>query len=374
MVTKRLENNPVVALLGARQVGKSTLAKLILQRYPNSLYLDLELRSDRAKVENDPEMFFRQNPGRLICLDEIQRLPEIFTTLRSVIDQRGQNAQFLILGSASRDLIQQSSESLAGRISYLEVGPFLLSELAGTLPMEDLWIKGGYPRSVLQMDLEESVSWRQNYIRTFLERDIAQLGFSIPARNLERLWTMLAHQQGQVTNYSSLGKSLGVSHHTIKNYIDILEQTFVLRTLPPFHSNQSRRLIKTPKTYIRDTGLLHSLIGIETINDLLGHPIYGSSFETFILENIIRNFPTWKASYFRDSMGNEIDLILEKGSRRVAIEIKASTAPSLEKGFWNAQQFLKPQETYVIANVEDHYPGPQGILISSPEHFLQNFQ
>lgn len=247
IIEKRLRKNPVVALLGARQVGKSTLAKQIIKKYKDSIYLDLEKRSDRQKIETDTELFLKMNCDKLICLDEIQLLPEIFSSLRSFIDARGNNGQFLILGSASRDLIRQSSETLAGRIAFIEITPFLYSELPENISLNDHWLKGGYPDSVLQSDQEESIEWRSNYIKTFLERDIPQLGFTIPSKILERFWTMLAHNQCQLINFSNLGKSLGVSHHTVKSYIDILEQTFVVKTLKPFSTNLGKRLVKTPK-------------------------------------------------------------------------------------------------------------------------------
>ena len=232
-IKKRLKHNPAIALLGARQVGKSTLAKQILSKYKNSIYLGLEKSSDRQKIALDTEFFLKLNKDKLICLDEIQFLPEVFTNLRSHIDECEENGQFLILGSASRDLIQQSSETLAGRIAYTEVSPFLLPEISHQTTLTEHWLKGGYPRPLLQLDLEESMNWRLDYIKTFLERDIPQLGFSIPALILERFWKILAHSHCQLINLSNLGKALGVSHHTVKSYIDILEQTFVIRTLKP---------------------------------------------------------------------------------------------------------------------------------------------
>lgn len=371
-IEMRLKHNPVVALLGARQVGKSTLAKRIMESYPNSIYLDLEKRSDRNKIENDPELFLSHNKGKLICLDEIQMMPEIFSVLRSHIDENERNAQFLILGSASRDLIQQSSETLAGRIAYIEITPFHFKEIKNDIPIQDHWLKGGYPKSILQNNLDESVNWRNDYIKTFLERDIPQLGFTIPAITLERFWRMLAHTHGQVINYSSLGRSLGVTHHTIKSYVDILEQTFVIKTLEPYSSNEGKRLIKSPKVYIRDTGLLHALLEIENMNSLLGHPVVGHSFEFYVIENIIMNAPKWRYSFYRDSTGNEIDLVLEKGLRKIVIEIKSSTSPKLEKGFWNSTKFLKPDEMWVIAQVDSTYPGPQGVKITNLELFLKD--
>ncbi len=371
---QRLSHNPAVALLGARQVGKSTLAKKLISTVPGALYLDLEKSSDRMKLSAEPELFLNLNRGKLICLDEIQMLPEIFSTLRAFIDSENRNKQFLILGSASRDLIRQSSETLAGRISYIEITPFSRSEIPAYIHQEDHWVKGGYPRAILQKDDDESFAWRWNYIKTFLERDIPQLGFSIPARSLERLWMMLAHSHGQIINYSNIGRSLGVSHHTVKSYIDILEQTYIIRTLMPFSTNFGKRLIKSPKVYIRDTGLLHTLLGIENMNDLLGHPVSGSSFESYVIENITTELSGWKASFYRDSTANEVDLVLERHNRRIAVEIKSSMAPKPEKGFWNAVKFLNPDELWIIGQVDSTYPGPHNSTITNLNNFLSMFR
>jgi hypothetical protein len=369
-VTQKLENNPAVALLGPRQVGKSTLAKEIISKSKDAVYLDLELESDRLKIEKDPELFLKINKGKLICLDEIQFLPNLFITLRGVIDKTNANGQFLILGSASRDLIKQSGETLAGRISYLEITPFLRKEVLD-IDFIDYWVKGGYPRSILAPNIELSFDWRQVYIQSFLERDLPSLGFRVPAITLKRFWTMLAHSQGQVINFAKLASSLDVSGHTIKHYIDILEQTFVIRVLRPFHSNEKKRLIKSPKVYIRDTGLLHSLLRIETINELLGHPVIGSSFETLVIENIVHHFPRYEIYFYRDSSGNEVDLVLIKGMKKIVIEIKASTAPKVGASFWNAVKFLRPDQMWVIAQVDSSYPGKDGLKITNLDLFLK---
>lgn len=367
---KRLENNPAVALLGARQVGKSTLANMIVGQFKKSVYLDLELDSDREKIERDRELFLNANADKLICLDEIQHLPELFKVLRGVIDSKERNAQFLILGSASRDLIKQSSETLAGRIAYLEITPFLRYEVPDTNFFE-YWLRGGYPKSLLANDDETSFAWRNDYIKTFLERDLPSLGFRVPASVLKKFWTMLAHSQGQIMNYAKLGSSLDVSIHAIKNYIHILEETLVIRVLQPYYGNEKKRLVKSPKVYIRDTGILHSLLRIQDINDLLGHPVVGGSFETLVIENIITSFPRWDAYFYRDSTGNEVDLVLEKGLKKIAIEIKSSTAPKIEKGFWNSMKFLKPDEMWCIAQVDTKYPGGDGLWITNLELFLK---
>lgn len=369
-LTEKLENNPAVALLGARQVGKSTLAKQIVANYVNAIYLDLELETDRSKIERDPELFLKINKGKLICLDEIQYLPDLFMTLRGVIDKTGDNAQFLILGSASRDLIKQSGETLAGRISYLEITPFLRNEI-WDFEFVDYWVRGGYPRSLLAKTQELSFDWRIDYIQSFLERDLPMLGFRIPSTTLKRFWTMLAHSQGQIANFSKLASAMDISGHTVKHYIDILEQTFVIRVLKPFYTNEKKRLVKSPKIYIRDTGLLHALLKLESINELLGHPIVGNSFETMVIENILQNFPKYDAYFYRDSSGNEVDLLLVRGLRKIAIEIKASTAPRIGKSFWNSVKFLKPEEMWVIAQVDSTYPGKDGLKITNLDLFLK---
>ena len=353
-VKTRLKHYPAVALLGARQVGKSTIAGMVLEGINKAIHLDLERPADLNKL-TDPEAFFTQFRDHLICLDEIQRVPELFPILRGVIDRKGTNGQFLILGSASRDLIRQSSESLAGRISYIDTTPFTSRE-SHFVDQAVHWLQGGYPRSLLSADDEISFQWREDYIRTFLERDIPQLGFRIPANTIGRFWRMLAHSHGQVLNASKLAGSMGVSSHSIRNYIDLLEQTFMTRTLAPYAGNIKKRLVKAPKIYIRDTGILHALLGIETMEDLFAHPVYGASFEGYVIENIIAGLPRWEASFYRTSNGAEIDLLLTKGTKIVAVEIKASTSPKLSKRFWNSIEAIAPDRTVVIALVEEPYP------------------
>lgn len=370
-VTQRLNNIPAVAILGPRQCGKSTLAKKIIEGFDNALYIDLELPSDINKLR-DPEAFFSLNKGRLICLDEVQRAPELFQVLRGVIDADGRNGRFIILGSASPELIRQSSETLAGRIAYLELTPFLVNEfeaLKGAPALRDIWLRGGYPRSCLSEDAQASFNWRLDFMRTFLERDIPQFGFKIPSRKLERFWQMCAHVHGQLLNSSKLGESLGVSHHTIRSYLDILDHTFILRVLQPYEANLKKRLVKSPKIYIRDSGLLHALLGIETHNDLLGHPVYGASWEGFVLENIIASLPRWRPYFYRTAAGTEIDLILEKGQRRIAIECKASTAPEVGKQFWNGLRELDLQKAWIIAPVRESYTIAPQVTVS-PLHTL----
>lgn len=373
-IEQKLENMPGVVILGPRQCGKSTLAKAIISEIGGAVYLDLERPSDVSKLR-DPEAFFSLNSDKLICLDEIQRVPELFSVLRSVMDENRKNGQFIILGSASPDLIRQSSETLAGRISYFELTPFVLKEVSEDhhlKTLRKLWLRGGFPRSYLASNEKESIEWRLDFIRTFLERDIPQLGFRTPAKTIERFWRICAHLHGQLLNSSKLGESMGVSHHTVRSYIDMLEQSFVLRVLRPYESNLKKRLIKSPKIYIRDSGILHALLGIENHNDLLGHPVYGPSWEGLAIENILSLLTNWKASFYRTSSGSEIDLILEKANKRVAIECKGSTSPNLNQGFWNALSDIKFQEVWVIAPVKEAYPIEKGVMVAPPHQLIDH--
>ena len=366
-VVDSLESYPVVALLGARQVGKSTLAKKISADFQNAVYLDLESPRDTNKLQ-DPEAFFELNKNSLICLDEIQRMPDLFEVLRAVVDKTRQ--RFLVLGSASRDLIRQSSESLAGRIAYLELTPFTLDEIPD-VDSKTHWLRGGYPKSVLAENDDLSFEWRLNYIRTFLERDIPQLGFNIPANTLQRLWQMLAHNQGQTINSAKLGNSLDKSANTVRHYIDILEQTFLLRTLAPYSVNVKKRLVKSPKVYLRDSGLLHTLLDIETMNNLMGHPVYGSSFEGYVIENILVNLPRWKPYFYRTAGGAELDLILTRGSEIIAVEIKASIAPKPSRGFWSSCEDVKATRKYVIGIVGESYPIKNGAIVCGINELIE---
>ncbi len=373
-IERKLENMPGVVILGPRQCGKSTLAKAIISEIGGAVYLDLERPSDVSKLR-DPEAFFSLNSDQLICLDEIQRVPELFPVLRSVIDENRRNGQFIILGSASPDLMKQSSETLAGRISYFELTPFVLKEVSEddhSKALRRLWLRGGFPRSYLAPNEKESFEWRLDFIRTFLERDIPQLGFRTPAKTLERFWRICAHLHGQLLNSSKLGESMGVSHHTVRSYIDMLEQSFVLRVLRPYESNLKKRLIKSPKVYIRDSGILHALLGIGNHNDLLGHPVYGPSWEGLVMENILSLLPNWKASFYRTSSGSEIDLILEKGNKRVAVECKGSTSPNLSQGFWNAVSELKFKEVWVVAPVKEAYPIEKGVMVAPLHQVIEH--
>jgi len=368
-IKSKLKAVPVVAIIGPRQCGKSTLAKIIVQDIPNHIFLDLEKPSHLNRLR-DAEAYLESQREKLICIDEIQNVPEIFPLLRSLVDQNRNNGQYLILGSASPDLLRQSSESLAGRIAYLELTPFLFSEVNGNI--NDFWLRGGFPESYLAENNADSFEWREQFIQTFLQRDIGNLGLQIPPKTLFRLWRMLAHVQGQVLNASKLGASLGTTHHTIRRYIDILEQTFMLRVLLPFESNLKKRLVKSPKIFIRDTGILHALLGLDTMDELYSHPEFGSSWETLIIEQLIGELTRWDSYFYRTASGNEIDLILQKGQRRVAIEAKASRSPKVGKGFKQALNDLDITEAWIAAPVEEIYPYGDGIQVGSPEEILNN--
>ena len=359
---KALSRQAAVALIGPRQVGKTTLALDIAQD-KDSVYLDLETREDRAKLRN-PALFLTKNENSLVILDEIHRMPELFLTLRGLIDQGRRkglsSGRFLILGSASIDLLRQSGETLAGRIEYIDMAALNILETGSEdeLNLDDLWVRGGFPDSYLAKTDEDSYAWRRNFIRTYLERDVPQFGPRIPSETLERLWIMLAHSQGQLLNASSLAKSLSISAPTVSSYIDLLSDLLLVRRLPPLHANTKKRLVKSPKVYVRDSGLVHALLGIGDYNQLSGHPVFGSSWEGFVIENLLSVSPDrTKASFYRTSAGAEMDLILElPGSRKWTVEVKSGLEPKLQKGFHNALEDIKPDRSFVVYAGSDRYP------------------
>lgn len=353
---------PAVALLGPRQVGKTTLARLLARDMglKGADYLDLEDPEDLAKLEDAGE-FLRNRKGGLLVIDEVQRAPGLFRVLRGVIDERvldGKPAgHFLLLGSASVDLLRQSSESLAGRIAYLELAPLDILEIPEGKE-QDLWIRGGFPRSVLAENDAGSVTWRENFIKTYLERDIPLLGPRVPAETLRRFWTMLAHNQGCLLNAAHLARSLAVDGKTVASYLDLMVDLLLVRRLPPYHANVQKRLVKSPKTYVRDSGLVHTLLLLDNYDQVLGHPICGMSWEGHVIENLLRAAPErTQASFYRTSGGAEIDLVLElPGSRLWAIEIKRSRAPKIERGFRQAIEDIEPEQAFVVYTGEETYP------------------
>jgi predicted AAA+ superfamily ATPase len=357
-LVEALESTPAVALLGPRQVGKTTLAHEIGDGRP-SIYLDLESSADRAKL-SDPEAYLAAHEDELVILDEVHRAPELFQQLRGLIDRgrrRGKAAgRFLLLGSASVDLLQQSGETLAGRIAYLDLGPFdALEAPAGSLDM--LWARGGFPSSFLATSDAASYRWRQNFIRTYLEREIPQFGPGLPAETLRRLWTMLAHNQSELLNAANLARALSVDGKTVARYLDLLVDLLLVRRLPPWHRNEGKRLVRSPKIYVRDSGIVHALLRLASLEDVLGHPVAGGSWEGVAIESILAAAPDGSdASFYRTSAGAEVDLVLElPGDQRWAIEIKRSSAPKLERGFYHACQDLKPQRRFVIYNGNERY-------------------
>lgn len=381
-IIELLEEFPAVSILGPRQVGKTTLAEEIaLSLSPEPIYLDLESPIDQAKL-NDPEAYFELHKGKLIILDEIQRVPELFAILRGVIDRRRRQgfrtAQFLILGSASLDLLKQSSESLAGRIAYKELTGLTALEVNSLSQnsIDMLWLKGGFPDSFLAKTESASFRWRQNFISTYLERDIPQLGTRIPAVTLRRLWTMLAHHHGGQLNTAQLGASLGITIPTVKRYIELLEDLFLVRTILPWSGNVGKRLVKTPKVYIRDSGLTHALLNLITQDDLLGHPIVGASWEGFVIENIISCLPQGLTFWFyRTSAGAEIDLVIEiNNQERYAIEIKRSLAPTVSKGFYLGCEDIKATKRYVVYPGKESYPSTEGVKTISLIDLMKELQ
>ena len=363
---------PIIAILGPRQCGKSTLVKQLFFPEENSIYLDLQNLEDLNKL-NDPRLFFKSNAQKIICLDEIQLIPELFSVLRSVVDEDRQNGRFILLGSASRELVQQSSESLAGRIGYLSLTPFQIGELP-TIDQQTCWNRGGFPDSVLAENDEFSMIWRENFIKTYVERDLPQLGFQIPALQLRRFLIMCAHNQGQILNLSKLGSSMGLTHPTIRKYIDIFEQTFIVRSLPPFEINVKKRLVKSPKIYLRDSGLLHQLLGIKNMDALFGHPVFGSSWEGFVIEQILSVIDV-PAYFYRTATGDEMDLVLDIHGKIIAIECKASAAPQVTKGFYNAIEVLKPVKTFVVAPIEtEMYALQDDIFVASLKEAIFEIQ
>jgi len=361
IVLNALGYQAAVALIGPRQVGKTTLAHEIAKE-SSALYLDLESREDREKL-SDPALFLGRYEDRLVILDEIHRVPELFQDLRGLIDQgrrRGKRAgRFLILGSASIDLLRQSGESLAGRIAYIHMGPFDVREVpddADTLIR--LWVRGGYPDSYLAADDDQSFRLRRDFIRTYLERDVALFGPRLPAETLERLWTMLAHAQSGMLNASKLAAALGASAQSVNRYIDLLADLLLVRRLLPFHGNIKKRLVKSPKIYIRDSGLMHALLGIVDFNALSGHPIAGGSWEGFVIENILACAPDrTRASFYRTSAGAEVDLVLELPDGDVwAIEIKRGLTPRPDRGFHHAREDLIPRRSFVVYPGDQRYP------------------
>jgi len=368
-IAQLLEEAPAVGLLGPRQVGKTTLAFEIAKSFsPEPVYLDLENPADQTKL-SEPESYFELHKCKLVILDEIQRTPGLFNILRGVIDQRRREnyrtGQFLILGSASLDLLKQSSETLAGRIAYKELSGLTALEI-GYHDQDRLWLRGGFPDSYQAQHDEASFRWRLNFINTYLERDVPQFGPRIPAVTLRRLWMMLAHNQGEQINVAKISASLDLAAPTAKRYIELLEDLLLIRTLRPWSGNIGKRLVKAPKIYIRDSGLTHALLNLATLNDVLGHPVAGSSWEGFVIENLSNSLPVGATLWFyRTSAGAEVDLIIELGIRKYAIEIKRSASPVVSKGFYSGCEDIKATHRYIIYPGKERFPVSKEIVALS---------
>ena len=364
-ILKKLEQFPVVALLGCRQVGKTTLALEVSEKFKKeTVYLDLQRTRDKSRLEQ-PELFLEKQEGKLLILDEIHLVPELFPVLRGMIDRRRRkgerNGHFLILGSASPELLKQSSESLAGRIAYLELDPFNVREAKESKVkdyLDQLWVRGGFPDSFLAESDGASLEWRENFIRTYLKHDLPELSRNLPAELVYRLWRMLALDQGNALDLTKLSGNLSISTTTVRNYLDTLSDLFLVRQLRPWHGNTKKRMVKTPKVYVRDSGILHALAGIKDYDDLISHPLYGKSWKGFVIEQILQRMPNRiEATFYGTSAGAEIDLILEIPNKGIyAIEIKRTITPKISKGFRLGCEEIKPDKRFYVIPTKDSYP------------------
>jgi predicted AAA+ superfamily ATPase len=363
LVRERLSQFPAVGLLGPRQVGKTTLAQTIAAAR-DSVYLDLESPVDRERL-SDPVFYLSGHENKLVILDEVQRMPELFSALRGLIDagrRHGRTSgRFLLLGSASADLLRQS-ETLAGRIAYIEMSPLDVLETPDDRRY-DLWVRGGFPESFLSGDASHSLIWRQAFIRTYLERDVPQLGPRIPATTLHRFWTMLAHVQAGLFNAAQLARGLAVDGKTVARYLDLMADLMLVRRLQPFQTNLGKRLVKSPKVFVRDSGIVHALLNIADEESLLGHPVAGASWEGFVMENLVAAAPLRSVPlFYRTAAGAEIDLLLEiPGHGLWAIDIKRGLAARPEKGFYNACEDVKPDKRFIVNSGTDRYPVSEGV-------------
>ena len=372
-VRERLFAMPAVVLLGPRQVGKTTLARKIAASWPGTaLYLDMERPADRLRLD-DADSYLRAQQGKLVVIDEIHRVPHLFEILRGIVDDWRaaglRHGHFLLLGSASLDLMQQASETLAGRVAYIDIPPITAIDLRhsaiAALHHDTLWLRGGFPDSLLADSDATSLNWRRDFIRSYLERDVPMFAPRLPAVSIGRLWTMLAHSQGEMLAQSRLAQALGVSSPAVARYIDLLVQLQLVRLLPPWHSNAGKRLVKTPKTYVRDSGLVHALLELQDLDHVLGHPVAGASWEGFVIENLLRVAgDRAQAAFYRTAAGAEMDLVLDwPGGETWAIEIKRGPTAALGRGFHAARADLAPARTLVVAAGEDHYTRSDGVEV-----------
>ena len=355
--------SPAVAILGPRQIGKTTLARALLETHPNALYLDLESPQDRAALGDGP-LFLQAHADRLIILDEVQNTPELFSVLRGEIDRVRRPGRFVLLGSASFELLRQS-QSLAGRLSLIDMFPLLIDEVGSDLStLQSLWLRGGFPPSFTALNEQASWRWREAFIRHLLHTDLPALGLRVDATSLSRFWRMLAHLHGQLFNASAVANSLDVSATTINRWLDHMVGALLIRKLEPFHANLGKRLVKSHKVYVRDSGLLHSLLGLASVADLQGHPMAGASWEGFVIDHIAAHLPAGASmSFYRTAAGAELDVVVEVGQKRIGFEIKFSVAPKVSKGFWQSLQDVRPHETFIVAPVQQRWPFADGVEV-----------
>ncbi len=362
----RLAWSPAVALLGARQIGKTTLARQIAAQHPGAIYLDLESAADRTRLAR-PDIFLRANREHLLVLDEIQNMPELFNELRGEIDADRRPGRFLILGSASFELLRQT-QSLAGRLAIVDMAPLLLSEVHHRFEdVQTLWLRGGFPLSFGATSDDEAWHWRDAFVRHFLNTDLPGLGIRVDAETMRRFWRMVAHLHGQLFNASAIATSLGVSAPTVARYLDHLTSSLMLRRLKPYQANLGKRLVKSPKVYVRDSGLLHYLLGLRDVNDLLGHPSIGASWKGFVVEQVFGQLPAGaQVSFYRTAAGAELDLVVETGKQKLGFEIKFSSAPKVTKGFWSACTDVGVSRAYVVAPVLEGWPMAESVDVITP--------
>ena len=361
---------PAVAVVGPRQVGKTTLVQHLRAHIQKpTIYLDLESTTDKEKLSH-PQLLFSGYEDHTIILDEVQKMPELFPLLRGIIDRNRQPGRFILLGSASPDLIRDSSETLAGRIAYYELAPFSYQEISQRIDWQTHWLRGGFPDSLLAPSEKFSILWRKNFIQTYLERDLQDLGLSADPLLTSRLWRMCAHMSGSILNYSNLSRSLGISVPTVQKYLDFFEAAYLIRRIPPYVTNLKKRMVKAPKLYIRDSGILHQLLAIPGLFELSGNPAIGASWETYVIEQIIAIAPDWaEFSFFRTQNGAKIDLVISRaGIAEVIIEIKYSSTPSLSKGFAIATEDLQPKKSFIVAPVELPYPYSPSVNVIGLAH------
>lgn len=355
--------SPAVAILGPRQIGKTTLARALLETHPNALYLDLESPQDRAALGDGP-LFLQAHADQLIILDEVQHTPEIFSVLRGEIDRARRPGRFVLLGSASFELLRQS-QSLAGRLSLIDMFPLLVDEVGSDLStLQSLWLRGGFPPSFTALNEQASWRWREAFIRHLLHTDLPALGLRVDATSLSRFWRMLAHLHGQLFNASAVANSLDVSAPTVNRWLDHMVGALLVRKLEPFHANLGKRLVKSNKVYVRDSGLLHSLLGLTSVADLQGHPMAGASWEGFVIDHIAAHLPAGASmSFYRTAAGAELDVVVEAGLKRIGFEIKFSVAPKVSKGFWQSLQDVRPHQTFIVAPVQQRWPFADGVEV-----------